>query len=165
MPEINKQELRLLYKAEEINEVWQLCQGEKVIEHPQYGWISPHHYRTMYHNKPCPYCGQKMVHGQSIYSCQSRSEAMANNWEYLTQQGRKILNQAGGVYYHPNYVTLDHKLNKARFPDRMFDHDNLQIICWKCNHLKRDKNTFDVDHNQSYLDSLVEDTLNKYPLL
>ncbi|WP_199197440.1 HNH endonuclease [Chroococcidiopsis sp. CCALA 051] len=56
----------------------------------------------------------------------------------MDKWGKKVTDRAGTVYFHPNYVTLDHKTNKARYPEKMFDYSNLQIMCWQCNSNKGD---------------------------
>jgi hypothetical protein len=57
--------------------------------------------------KPCPYCGQKMFHGQDFYSTQSKLEAIKQGYEYIDEKGHKIINQAEFRYFHPHDVTLD----------------------------------------------------------
>lgn len=156
--------LSLLYCASEISQIWERSQHSLVINHPKEGVITPNAYRKMYNLKPCPYCAQKMVHGQKDYTTSSLKEAINRGYEYMDKQGRKVINQINQLYFHPHYVTLDHKLNKARFPEKMFDYDNLQVICWKCNQAKGDDNSFELKHTQEYLDSLVQETLNRYQL-
>lgn len=165
MPKFNRQELAALYGSADINDVWHASQNYAVIDHPTLGKISPNQYRAKYHQKPCSFCGQKMVHGQAAHTTNNKREAIARGYEYLDKNGRKIINQAGKTYFHPHYVTLDHKLNKARCPERMFDYDNLQIMCWKCNQLKGDNNAYELQHSLSYLHDLATETLDRYPLL
>lgn len=164
MPKLNKSKLKTLYKANEIAEVWNASNNLAVIEHPKYGLISPNAYRAMYRSKPCPYCGQKMVHGKDIYSTPSKQVALQRGYEYVDNQRRKVINQAS-VYFHPHYVTLDHKTNKARCPEKMFDYSNLQIVCWQCNKNKGDDNTFEIQHNCDYLVALADLALARYQLL
>ena len=47
----------------------------------------------------------------------------------------------------------------------MFDYDNLQIMCWRCNRDKDDDNTFELQHTCEYLDTLAEEALARYQLL
>ena len=61
-----------------------------------------------------------------------------------------------------NYITIDHKVNKARCPQKMFDFDNLQAVCWRCNWEKSDDNTYDSRYTRVCLKSLVEETLSRY---
>jgi hypothetical protein len=161
---LNKSKLKTLYKASEIAEVWNASQNLAVIEHPN-GLISPNAYRAMYSSKPCPYCGQKMAHGKDFHSTPSKQKAVKHGYEYTDKWGKKVINQAGGVYFHPNYVTLDHKTNKARCPEKMFDYSNLQIMCWRCNHNKGDDNTFELQHTGEYLDALANEALARYQVL
>jgi hypothetical protein len=165
MPNINKQELASLYLSSDINEIWQGGQNLQVIDHPTLGKISPNYYRAQYHLKPCPFCAQRMFHGQDQYSTSSRADAIARGYQYLNRNGNQVINQAGGRYFHPHYVTLDHKLNKARCPEQMFGYDNLQIMCWRCNNEKGDNNAFELQHSHSYIKDLAEETLNRYPQL
>ncbi|MBD2256362.1 HNH endonuclease [Pseudanabaena sp. FACHB-2040] len=165
MTDFNPQELATLYSSADINELWQAAQNCPVIDHPNFGKISPNQYRAKYHQKPCPFCGQKMVHGKSAHSTNDKQEAIARGYQYLDGNDKKTINKAGKTYFHPHYVTLDHKLNKARCPERMFDCSNLQIMCWKCNNLKGDNNAFEIQHNLSYLQDLAEGVLHRYPLL
>ncbi|HEY9861664.1 MAG TPA: hypothetical protein V6D16_19350 [Candidatus Obscuribacterales bacterium] len=165
MTNFNPQELAALYLSDDINDVWQASQNYAVIDHPSLGKISPNQYRVKYHQKPCPFCGQKMVHGKSAHSTNNQQEAIARGYQYLDKNGNKIINRAGNTYFHPHYVTLDHKLNKARCPERMFDPANLQIMCWKCNNLKGDNNAYELQHSLNYLQDLAEETLHRYPLL
>lgn len=162
---MNKSELKTLYSAQEINEVWSENQKVPVINHPQYGYISPNKYRAINKGKPCPYCGKIMVHGQDFHSTSSNKEARERGYEYIDSQGNKVINEAGGVYFHPHYLTLDHITNKARCPERMFDYDNLQLMCWRCNRGKGDDNTYELKHGSAYLNSLTDEALARYPLL
>ncbi len=47
----------------------------------------------------------------------------------------------------------------------MFDYDNLEIICWRCNREKGDNNSFELQYNQDYLSSLADEALARYPTL
>lgn len=165
MTTIHKVKLKTLYKASEIAEVWNASQKLAVIDHPKHGLISPNGYRAMYNAKPCPYCGQKMVHGKVLHSTSSNQEAIKRSYDYVDKSGKKVINQVNGVYFHPNYVTLDHKTNKARCPEKMFDYSNLQIMCWRCNNNKGDDNTFELQHTCEYLDALADRALARYQLL
>lgn len=157
MTTICKSKLKTLYKASEIAEVWNASQNLAVINHPKHGLISPNDYRAM-----CPYCGQKMVHRKELHSTSSRQEAVKRGYEYVDKWGKKVINQASGVYFHPKYVTLNHKINKARCPEKMFDYSNLQIMCWRCNNNKGDDNTFELQHTCKYLDTLAEQAQTLY---
>jgi hypothetical protein len=165
MIKISKSQLETLYKASEIAIVWNESQSLSVIDHPQYGSISPNKYRAMYGGKPCPYCGLKMAHGKEIHTTSSRQEAIKRGYEYVDKRGKKVVNTANGIYFHPNYVTLDHKINKARCPEKMFDYSNLQIMCWRCNKDKGDDNTFELRHTCKYLNTLAGEALARYQLL
>lgn len=158
-------ELKTLYKASDIAAIWSASKNARVIDHPQYGLISPNQYRAKYKNKPCPYCGKKMAHGLNIHSTLSRQEAIRRGYEYIDRWGKKTINKAGSRFFHPHYVTLDHKINKARCPELLFDYKNLEAICWHCNQSKGDDNAFELQHTQEYLDSLADEALKRYPLL
>ncbi len=162
MTPIPKSQLYILYSANKISDIWNYSQNLKIINHPQHGLISPNAYRVIKKGKPCPYCGQKMVHGQDFYSTQSKLSAIKQGYEYIDKNGHKIINQAGFRYFHPHYVTLDHKINKARCPEKMFDYDNLSAICWKCNISKGDDNTYEIQHTFNYLEALTEEVLTRY---
>lgn len=165
MADFNRQELSTLYLSSDIKLLWQTSQSQVVIDHPRFGKISPNYFRKRYHHKPCPFCGQKMVHGKSAHSTENRQEAIARGYQYSDKNGNKIINRAGTTFFHPHYVSLDHKLNKARCPDRMFDYSNLQIMCWKCNNLKGDNNAYELQYALNDLQDLVKETLSRYPLL
>jgi hypothetical protein len=162
---INKKELSSLYKGCDINDVWQASSNSKIIIHPSLGEISPNYYRSKYHDKPCPFCGVKMVHGQSLYATSSKKKAMDYGYQYKDSKGKNAINKIGNTYFHPHYVTLDHKLNKARFPEKMFDYNNLQAVCWKCNQRKSDNNAFELLHNLEYMQDLLRQTFDRYPIL
>lgn len=165
MADFNRQELSALYSSSDISFLWQMSQHHKVIEHPRFGKISPNDFRKRYHQKPCPFCGQKMVHGKSVHSTKNKQEAIARGYQYLDKNGNTVINHAGNTFFHPNYVSIDHKINKARCPDRMFDYSNLQIMCWKCNNLKGDNNAYELQYALNDLWDMVEETLSRYPLL
>lgn len=165
MADFKKQELSSLYLSPDINYVWQVAQSYVIINHPSLGKISPNQYRAQYHQKPCPFCNQTMVHGQAVHSTDSKQEAIARGYQYLDKNGKPTINQAGKTYFHPHYVTLDHKLNKARCPERMFDYDNLQIMCWKCNKLKGDNNAYELERSLSHLQDLAKELLHRRPPL
>lgn len=165
MNKICKSKLKTLYKASEISDIWNASKNLAVINHSQYGWITPNQYRAKSKGKPCPYCGRKMVHGQELYSTSSKKEAIKQGYEYIDKCGNKVINRAGNLFFHPNYLTLDHKLNKARCPEKMFDHDNLECVCWRCNNEKGANNSFELQHNQNYLNSLADEAIVRYPNL
>ncbi len=155
--------LAQLYQAHEVQDTWNAAKGESVIEHPDKGLISPNQYRQMGSRlgKRCPYCGQKMTYGDS-YKASSREEAIKKGFEYINKQGQKTINKAQSIFFDRKYLTLDHKLTKARCPERMFDFDNLQFVCWECNQEKGSNNAFDVQYIFDYLDSLATEALNRY---
>ncbi|BDM83915.1 hypothetical protein [Acaryochloris marina] len=168
MQQQDKRNLSALYAGSDIDEVWQSGRNLPLIEHPTLGKISPNQYRAHYHLKPCPFCGQKMVHGQSSYATKSKQEAIGRGYQYQDANGNNTINRVGNshngyIYFHPHYVTLDHKLNKARCPERMFDTNNLQAMCWKCNNEKGDNNAYELQHSLDYMQSLAQETLNRYP--
>ncbi|MEM8718596.1 MAG: HNH endonuclease signature motif containing protein [Cyanobacteria bacterium P01_G01_bin.39] len=135
--------LSSLFDAHHISLIWKESSHEKLIEHPQYGMISPNELRAKFDNTPCPYCDKIMKHGES-YKTNSREEAIARKFYYLDSSGHKHFCKIGNVYFSDRYVTLDHILNKARFPNKMFDAENLAAVCWKCNHIKSDNNLFGI---------------------
>lgn len=165
MPKINKDYLKTLYRASDIQEIWQAGQGEKLINHPRWGWISPSEFRQKFHQKPCPFCGRKMVHGKYAHATKSKSEAIALGYQYRDSHGRDYINQAGDTYFHPHYVTLDHKLNKARCPELLFEASNLQVVCWRCNLEKGDNNNFEAEHTLNFVRDLAKESLKRYKLL
>ncbi|NEO54469.1 MAG: HNH endonuclease [Okeania sp. SIO3B5] len=162
MSKVRLDKLYTLYDASEIKDIWDAAQTVPCIKDPKEGLISPYKYRTNKSFKPCPYCGKKMVHGRQ-YSTQSKEEAKKRGYEYKTVDGKLYINQAGSFYYHEHYVTIDHKLNKARFPEKMFDYDNLEAICWRCNNEKSDNLIFELEHKLEHLKSLKESVFNRYP--
>lgn len=164
MTKISKSKLSQLYSSDEIAEIWNANQHLAVIEHPQKGLISPNQYRIMAKEKPCPFCGKKMKHGEE-FKTSSQSEAIKRGYEYNNSQGEKVINQINQIFFHPNYVTIDHIINKARCPEKMFDFDNLQLVCWQCNQAKSDDNAYELRHTYEYLSSLVDQTAIRYPLL
>jgi hypothetical protein len=165
MSKINKKDLSFLYHASDISDIWLAGQNLQIIDHPKFGKISPNYYRAKYNNRPCPFCGKMMVHGQFLHSTSSKKEAVSRGYQYKDKNGKDQINKVGMTYFHPHYVTLDHKLNKARCPENLFDYDNLQIMCWKCNWDKGDNNAFELQHSFEYLNDLANETLNHYPLL
>lgn len=172
MEKINKQDLISLYGGREIERLWRKSRFEPVINHPQYGWISPNEYRAKYAGKPCPFCGQKMVQGKDTYSTLSKEDAIKRGYEYEVDGEKRFNKVEIGPpehnryrYFHPHYISLDHKLNKARFPDKMFDSDNLQAMCWKCNNEKGNNNAYELEQTFDYIEDLANESLNRYPLL
>lgn len=165
MPKLNPSELSALYKSSDISDTWSAGQSSKLINHPHYGYISPNKFRSMHHGKPCPFCGQHMVHGQHTYSASTKKEAINKGYEYTNKEGNVVIAQAGQRYFHPHYVTLDHRVNKARCPEQMFEYENLQIMCWKCNNNKGDNNAYELEQSFDFVREIGEDTINRYPLL
>ena len=161
----SRNELSSLYRGDDVANIWQASLNLKIISHPNLGNISPNDYRSRYNAKPCPFCGVRMVHGKSFYSTYSKIEAIERVYQYVDIKGKKTINCIGKTYFHPNYVTLDHKLNKARFPEKMFDYDNLQAVCWKCNHNKSDNNAFEIEQDLQYIQDLSREVLTRYPQL
>jgi HNH endonuclease len=162
---INKKELSSLYNGCDIADIWQASLNLKVIFHHNLGKITPNHFRSIHNGKPCPFCAKRMVHGQSIHSTQSKQEAIDRDYQYMDEQRNTTINRIGNTYFHPHYVTLDHKLNKARFPEKMFDYDNLQAVCWKCNSIKSDNNAFELLHDLKYIQELSISAFDRYPIL
>ena len=140
--------LSSLFSSSKISLIWEENGNAKLIAHPNYGMISPNAFRAKFANTPCPHCLRIMRHGNS-YKVQGREEASARNFYYLDSNGNRHYCHIGNTYFSELYVTLDHKLNKARFPDKMFDADNLEAICWKCNQIKSDNNLFGILRKRS----------------
>jgi 5-methylcytosine-specific restriction endonuclease McrA len=157
--------LACLYDSKKITDIWNSYQDKPLINHPQQGWISPNKYRSLYADKPCPYCGKKMLQGQEQYSTISKQVALKRGYRYKNKQGNLTFNRIGNIYYHPNYITLDHKMNKARFPELMFDFNNLEAICWRCNKEKKDNNAFELEHNLEYFNNLCQEVNERYKQL
>ncbi len=169
MSRIDKRELAALYKGADINVVWWESRNLRVIDHPKFGLISPNEYRAKSKGKPCPFCGQKMMHGSAFYRTRKR-DAIAQGYQYKDGNGNQTINtirnrHTGYTYFYPHYVTLDHKLNKARCPEHMFDADNLEAICWKCNSAKGDNNAYELQHSLNYIQDLAQTALDYYPIL
>lgn len=135
--------LSSLFNSPTINLIWEENCNEKLINHPEYGMISPNALRAKFANTPCLHCSRIMKHGNA-YKVKSKEEAIARKFYYLDSKGNKHYCRIGNIYFSDLYVTLDHKLNKARFPNKMFDADNLEAICWKCNYIKSDDNLFGI---------------------
>ncbi len=165
MTEIPKRSLETLYDSREIQDIWNYSQNMYTINDPEKGMITPNQYRATRAFKPCPFCGKKMVHGQDTYTTPSQEAAIRLKYYYFDKSGMKKFARIGNLYYHPHYITIDHKINKARCPEKMFDYDNLQAICWRCNQEKGDDNSFEINHTQEYINSLADEALAKYPSL
>lgn len=165
MPNIDKDYLKTLYRASDIDEIWQAGQNERLINHPKFGRISPNEYRQKFNNKPCPFCGKKMVHGKFLHSTNSKQDAIEMRYQYKNANGLDYINRAGNLYFHPNYVTLDHKVNKARCPELLFEFSNLQAMCWKCNQEKGDNNNFEAEHSLNFVKDLAKESLKRYKTL
>ncbi|MEM8672790.1 MAG: HNH endonuclease [Cyanobacteria bacterium P01_G01_bin.67] len=132
-----------LFDSKKISLIWKENSHEKLIDHPQYGMISPNELRAKFADTPCPHCDTIMKHGES-YKTSDQEEAIARKFYYFDSYGHRHFCKIGNVYFSDRYVTLDHKLNKARFPNKMFDVENLEAVCWKCNHIKSDNNLFGI---------------------
>lgn len=154
--------LKYLTDAKEINLAWSSMQNQPIIDHPEFGKISPNDYRAKYNRKICPFCAQRMVHGQDLHMTRSRNDAISRKYEYVDKNGEKKINNANGRYYHPHYVTLDHIVNKARCPELMFEANNLQIMCWKCNLEKGDNNSYEIELVLDFAIDIARDALEKY---
>ena len=135
--------LSSLFDSHQISLIWKENSHKKLINHPQYGMISPNELRAKYANTPCPHCDKIMKHGES-YKTNNKEEAITRKFYYFDSGGYRHFCNIGRIYFSAQYVTLDHKLNKARFPDKMFDAENLEAVCWKCNHIKSDNNLFGI---------------------
>lgn len=157
--------LACLYDSKKISNIWNDCQNTALINHPQRGWISPNQYRNLYAGKPCPYCGKKMVQDQEQYSTVSKEVALQRGYRYKNSKGKLTFNRIGNIYFHPNYITIDHKMNKARFPELMFKFENLEAICWRCNIEKKDNNAFELEHNLEYFNNLCQEVNERYKQL
>ncbi|NET91130.1 MAG: HNH endonuclease [Kamptonema sp. SIO1D9] len=159
---MNEDYLKTLYRSSDLSEIWKSGQNEKLIKHPKIGWISPNEYRQKFNNKPCPFCGKKMVHGKLLHSTQSKKEAIARGYQYKKRNGDNYINRTENFYFHPNYVTLDHKINKARCPELLFEFSNLNIICWKCNQEKGDNNNFEAEYTFDCVRDLAKEALKRF---
>lgn len=162
---MDNKSLKQIYKGSEILEIWNSSQNISLIKHPEFGDISPYGYRAKHGGKRCPFCAKKMFFGPR-HKTRSKDEAVLRGYEYIGHDGKPTINKAGRgkdtTYFHQNYVTLDHKINKARCPELMFDHKNLQVICWACNREKGDNNFFELEYNFDYIDDLASETLKRY---
>lgn len=70
--------------------------------------------------KLCPCCSKRMVR-------ESFSKLPVKGWL-----------KSGDKWVHPEQVTIDHRYPKSTFPERMFDPDNFELVCYKCNKEKSD---------------------------
>ncbi|WLT39752.1 hypothetical protein NON20_10210 [Synechocystis sp. B12] len=81
--------LKYLTDAKEINLAWSSMQNQPIIDHPEFGKISPNDYRAKYNRKICPFCAQRMVHGQDLHMTRSRNDAISRKYEYVDKNGEK----------------------------------------------------------------------------
>ena len=162
MDRFSKKELAKLHDSKEIGDVWSQGQSLALIEHPEFGLISPNQYRAKFNNKCCPFCAKRMVHGRSIHTTKVRQEAINRSYQFEDEKGNNHIIKIGSYYFHPHYVSLDHKTNKARCPVLMFDYDNLQIMCIRCNRKKGDDNAFDSNILFEIVSDLAKESLNRY---
>lgn len=145
-----------LYSAEEINRIWHENDNNPVIKHPEKGWISPSQLRKMYEGKPCPICGKIMVYGEKY-----RTKCKRDAWLSFPKYNNDIP-VVGDYYYHPQYATIDHIVNKARCPERMFEYRNLRVTCMTCNQEKGDSNIEDLERNLEETLGEAETVLKKW---
>jgi 5-methylcytosine-specific restriction endonuclease McrA len=103
-----------------------------------------------------------MVHGQHIYTTKIQQEAINRGYQFKDKNGNNDIIKIGNNYFHPHYVSLDHKTTKARCPELMFDYANLQIMCIRCNRRKGDDNTFDSNMLFEIVSDLAKESLNRY---
>ena len=162
MNRFSKEYLAKLYDTKEIKNIWSQGQSLALIEHPEFGLISPNQYRAKFNNKCCPFCAKRMVHGRSIHTTKIRQEAINRGYQFEDRDGNNTIIKMGVYYFHPHYVSLDHKTNKTRCPELMFDYNNLQIMCIRCNRKKGDDNTFDSNILFEIVSDLAEESLNRY---
>ncbi len=47
-------------------------------------------------------------------------------------------------------------MNKARFPELLFEFNNLEAICWGCSNEKKDNNAFEIEQNLEYFKTLYK---------
>ena len=162
---MDRRKLSSLYKSSEINTLWRESWNLPVIVHPKLGNISPYQLREQHAGKHCPICSKKMFFGIQ-HKTRSKKEAIYRGYEYCSRDGKRKINKVGWgrdtKYFHPHYVTLDHKINKARCPELMFEYGNLQIMCWQCNTEKGDNNFFELERDFDYINDLAEAALNRY---
>jgi hypothetical protein len=162
---MNARKSNKILQGSEIQELWSSSQYIPIIQHPKLGDISPYRYRELYAGKRCCLCQKRMVFGTQ-YRTGSKQEAILRGYEYSDRNGVRQINRAGRGrdtnYFHENYVTLDHKINKARCPELMFDYDNLQAMCWRCNQEKGDDNFFELEQEFEYVENLALETLKRY---
>lgn len=156
-----REELATLYNARDIQDLWTECRNLPIIQHPDGGWISPNELRATYKGQPCPFCGKEMVQGKT-YITNSRQEAIARGYQYIDKQGKEKINKIGSSYFHQNYVNLDHIINKARCPELLFDYDNLQGVCFRCNSEKSDDNTYEARQGMEQMKSMAVEARKKY---
>lgn len=164
---MDKSTLSSLYNGSDINEVWQASRHIPIIRHPQRGLISPNTYRAIHDGRACPYCESIMVFG-SNFRKYSVSEARKAGYECQNSKGQVIINQAGTnptIYFHRHYVSIDHKVNKARCPEKMFDYGNLEAVCWQCNIEKSDNNSYKLEQGIKAISRLADETLAELKLL
>lgn len=70
--------------------------------------------------KPCSCCGKTMTRDKW-------SKTPINGWL-----------QKDGWWKNPCDVTIDHRYPKSLFPELIFDLDNMELICFRCNQDKGD---------------------------
>jgi len=86
--------LSSLFNSNKISLIWKENSNEKLINHPQYGMISPNELRVKFANTPCPHCDKMMKHGSS-YKTNSKEEAIARKFYYFEGNGNRRFYKIG----------------------------------------------------------------------
>ena len=84
------------------------------------GLLPAKNIRSLGIGKPCACCGKPMTQNKW-------SQTSVNGW--LPEDG---------WWKNPRNVTIDHRYPKSLFPELMFEPDNMELVCHKCNQDKGD---------------------------
>jgi 5-methylcytosine-specific restriction endonuclease McrA len=108
--------------------------------------ITPRQLRQDFVGKPCQCCSKRMVDYSDDTITDIQAESEQRQWFVTDYQGKKRYTQMGpNKFCHPRCVTLDHKLPKSKYPQLMFEFENLQIWCAGCNMAKQNSLTYEFD--------------------
>jgi 5-methylcytosine-specific restriction endonuclease McrA len=148
--------------ASDASELWSLSRKLPCIKLPNGRIVTPRELREDFIGKSCQCCNRVMADYSDDTITYAQSEAEKRGWFVTDHEGKKRYTKMGpNKFCAPHCVTLDHKLPKSKYPQLMFNFENLQIWCAGCNTAKLSSVTYEFELTRKEIQNRVKVAIAK----